>query len=190
MQNLYEQFTGIVVQHKDQDPGSAGAVRVKLLGYTDDLDDADQPWAYPVNATIEKTPKPGTYVDVRCTNGDRAFLRYHQGTGLDAWHSEEFRDGFPNMTVVDNGIYVLYDEKSHVTRERDMNTGYERRISQDGVTDITAPVGYSISGREQVPSSPVITAAAVNICTGKPIGQGSEFYSIPDYRIRTKRGIQ
>lgn len=186
MHQLYEQYTGIVVASKDIDPGHSGAVRVKLLGYTDDLDDADQPWAYPINSVVEKCPKPGTYLDVRCTNGDRAFLRYQQSSGIDGLHSSNFRDGYPNTTVIDNGIVIIYDEVNHILRENDVSSGYDRTVGSDGRTEITAPMGYAYSNRDQVPASPVITSCSVNVCTGKPIGQGSEFYSIPVFKLNTK----
>jgi hypothetical protein len=190
MQVFYERFTGIVVAAKNTPVNHPGAVRVKLIGYTDDLEDDMQPWVYPMRSVCEKSPEPGTYVEVVCTSADRSFLRYIPGTSLGGYLSPEFRDAHPNMVVTEIGHVMLYDRAERAITETDPNTGYERKVDEFGRTTLSAPAGYSISDRSSVPHAPVLTADSINLMCGKPMGQGSAYMSVPTFKNVSFTGAQ
>ena len=177
-----EYLDAIVVRSNDQDPLKAGAVRVKVIGFTDELDDVDQPWAYPMLGKTEKVPNPGSFVKIMVEHGDWAFLQYTQGTTTGQYLSDDYLSNYPDMTISDMGIYLKYDESSHELNEVDIYTGYNRKVDSDGVTSISTPLGFSISDKKRSDNSGVMTSDLVNICCGKPFGQGSQVYSVPTFK--------
>lgn len=177
---------GIVVG-KTNDPSASGSVRVKLLGFTDELDDNQQPWATPVVSSISNVPEIGTYVKVVVGNyGDPLFLQYiAQGTTPESYIPSEYIENYPNTVVSNMGIRYLYNKSLNITDETDITTGYNRNIDATGKTTITTPKSYSIESKDRVDASPVLTSDSVNLCTGRPVGQGSDYLSIPTFKETT-----
>ena len=185
MLDLSQTYEGRVVAYPETGV-SNGGVRVLIYGVTDGFKDSDQPIAYPRLTRTESVPVIGDYVQVSFPQGDFAFMTYDAGTNFGYRMSREYVAGYPNTVHVDAGISHVYDRTNGVYEEADPVSAYNRRVDATGVTDVTAPIGYSVVSGEETSSSRVVTEDSVNIMTGRPISQGSNFYKVPTFtRLET-----
>lgn len=73
---LFQAYYDGVVISDDVDPNHAGAVRVKIVGVTDDFDDTDQPFVLPCANSFMAVPTKGSWLRVEFENGDINNGRY------------------------------------------------------------------------------------------------------------------
>lgn len=177
-------YDAIVVASNLEDPGKIGSVRAKIIGLTDELDDNQQPWVQPAVNKTAKVPTVGTYLKVYFKNAqDQAFPVYLlQGISDGNYLPEEYRTGYPNITETDMGMFYFYNEATNEFRETDRTTAYERKVLPNGETQITTSNGYSYdTNNDRQENARVITEDMVNICTGRPIRQGTVLFKVPSF---------
>ena len=177
-------YDAVVVASNLDDPGKAGAVRARIIGLTDELEDNQQPWVQPAVNKVAKVPIVGTYLKVYFKNGqDHSFPVYlMQGISDGNFLPEEYRSDYPNITETDMGMFYFYNEATNEFRENDRTTAYERKVLPNGETQITTSNGYSYdSNNDRQENARVVTEDMVNICTGRPIRQGTSLFKVPSF---------
>lgn len=179
-----EIYDAIVVPSVLDDPTKSGAVRARIFGSTDTLEDDEQPWVQPDIGKIAKVPPVGTYLKVYFKNGgDRSFPVYiSQAISDGNYLPDNYRDEYPNVTETDMGMRYYYNESTNEYMEYDAVTGYQRRVSPGSDTSVSTNNSFSYDNdNNRVDNARVVTEDMVNICTGRPIRQGSTMYRVPSF---------
>lgn len=177
-------YDAVVVDNVNDNTNS-GAIRVNILGITDTFKENTLPWAYPVVGLVNKVPTKGTFVTIRFRQDDMMFLEYMPSTSLGGYLAPEYVENYPNVAVFDMGIVNTYDKSTNEFTERNDSTSYNRTVTSNGATEVSTPQGFSIVDGEEILAGRVVTEDTVNLMTGRPIKQGSEFYKIPTFNRET-----
>jgi len=98
-----DKYYDAVVVNDDVDPNHAGAVRVKVIGVTEELEDEQQPFAVPSVNSIQAVPTKGTYLRISFDEGDVNKPKYFQVSPEKTQLPEEYRDNYPNVAVSNLG---------------------------------------------------------------------------------------
>lgn len=153
-----------------------GFVKVKIYGVTDDLPNADQPWAEPAPQISFRVPRDGTSVLVYFKNGDIHFPVYtHQSTEADYKYipKEGIKEDYPDTQVIystQTGTKILHNSSNNTTSIN----------HESGVSIIITPLGaVEIKNAMRGPS--VNTLTALDICpfTHAPHGGGTSSFKVP-----------
>lgn len=176
-------YDGVVVYSADNDRYSGGSVRAIIYGWSDSLPDYQQPWVSPVGGTTQKVPAIGTPLKIYFEDNDPAMPMYLvQGVESNSFLHDTYRNEYPNTTVTDMGEILTRSNKStHEFVEENIQTGYSRLVDSKQKTEIQTTNGFSTIDNERATNSRVVTEDTVNVMTGRPIRQGSEFYKVPTF---------
>ena len=92
-------YTGIVVGGSN-DTMHRGAVRVKILGITNDYEDDEQPYVYPAITTgIQQVPQVGYYLRIRFVGGDINSGYYYAMSQTPNINPAVFTENYPDAAV-------------------------------------------------------------------------------------------
>ena len=188
-------YTGLVVGGSN-DTMHRGAVRVKILGITDDFDEDDQPYVYPAITTgLQQVPQIGYYVRIRFLNGDVQAGYYYGVSQTPNVAPAVFTENYPDVAVAnlgEDGFFYTHNRKTHITDI--VNPGNNSTLTWDasgfvtyesGTAHAQAGMGAKEGSGENLQH--VLTEGTIDIFTCMPvghnrsssgIGQGSEYLTI------------
>jgi len=184
-------YDGVVVSD-DIDPNRAGAVRVRIIGITDELDPKDQPWAIPAISSFISVPTTGTFLEIVFDEGDIHKPKYFKSSAEKTYLPRGYVAGYPDVAVGnlgDDDFFMTHRRKNkdtiieHPTRSNiywdsfgrivhDSELAYEENKDQAGTAN------EEIGGSRVLP---VLTQGTVDIFTCRVFGagemamQGSEY---------------
>ena len=172
-------YYDVQVVSDEIDPNKNGAVRVKILGYTDTYDDGDQPFVLPALLGTFAVPETGSKLQVKFDNGDINMGRYYFVSVDDKYIPKDYRDNYPYVAITNLGTFNFYMTHDRSTNTTTINHPSNTTITINELGEIThdAESGYTNTEGKVFP---VITGASIDIFTCTPIGagQGSEYLSI------------
>ena len=188
-------YTGLVVGGSN-DTMHRGAVRVKILGITDEFDDDDQPYVYPAITTgLQQVPQIGYYLRIRFLNGDVQAGYYYGVSQTPNVAPAVFTENYPDVAVAnlgEDGFFYTHNRKTHITDI--VNPGNNSTLTWDasgfvtyesGTAHAQAGMGAKEGSGENLQH--VLTEGTIDIFTCMPvghnrassgIGQGSEYLTI------------
>lgn len=179
------------------DANHAGAVRVKIIGVTDDLDIKDQPFVLPVVNSIMAVPTKGTMLRVEFENGDVNTGRYTHWSATTAALPKEYIDNYPNVAVSNLGsdLFIMIHNRAAketvITHDSSSRVIWDSdgRISHD--SDLAyGNAGLGAKGGTGSKIQPVLTGGTIDIfcCTPMGASQGSEYLHVSHVSKKTVEG--
>ena len=193
MQKFSDKYYVGVVVSSDVDPNRAGAVRVKIIGVTDELDIKDQPFAIPAINPLTGVPTKGTYLEIRFDEDDIHKPKYFNASAERNYLPADYvNDGYPDIVVGNLGgdfFSMRHDRKKKDTlinhpSESDILWDNFGRIAHDSEHAYEENADQVGTANEEIGGSrilPVLTQGTVDIFTcrvfgaGKQAMQGSEY---------------
>jgi hypothetical protein len=169
------------------DPNKAGAVRIKVLGVTDDFDDKDQPFAFPVVSSLMAVPTKGTYLRVEFEDGDINQGRYVGWSPEKTPLPKEYVDAYPNVAVANLGGDMFHMVHNRASRSTVITHPSLSSVTWDESGRLThdSDLGYGNAGRGAKNGNgkkiqPVLTGGTIDVFTCTPVGpgQGSEYLHV------------
>lgn len=188
-------YIGLVVNGSN-DTMHRGAVRVKVLGITDNFEDDEQPYVYPAITTgIQQVPQVGYYLRIRFMNGDINSGYYYGMSQTQDVVPAGFNEYYPDVAVAnlgEDGFFYTHNRQTHITDIA--NPGNNSTFTWDASGFITYESGtaHSNSGMGSKQGTGenlqhVLTEGTIDIFTCMPVGhnrsnsglgQGSEYMTI------------
>ena len=172
------------------DPNKNGAVRVKILGYTDSYAEDEQPFVFPALIGTFAVPESGSKLQIKFDHGDINMGRYYFVSVDDSYIPKEYKDNYPYVAITNLGAFDFYMSHDRSTNTTVINHPSNTTITIDGLGEIThdAESGYT---NDVGKVFPVITEASIDIFCCTPIGdgQGSEYLSITHISKNTVSAI-
>ena len=173
-----------------------GAVRVKVLGITNDFADDEQPYVYPAITTgIQQVPQVGYYVRVRFLGGDINSGYYYGVSQTPNIAPAEFTENYPDVAVAnlgEDGFFYTHNRHTHITEIS--NPGNNSQLTWDASGFVTyesnvacAQSGMGAKGNTGENVQHVLTEGTIDIFTCMPVGhnrkasglgQGSEYLAV------------
>lgn len=193
MQRFNDTYYDAIVVNDDIDPTKSGAVRVKIIGITDELDIKDQPFAIPAVNLLTGVPTPGTYLEIRFDEGDIHKPKYFGASAEKTYLPNDYvNDGYPDIAVGNLGgdfFSMRHDRKKKDTliqhpSDSDILWDSFGRISHDSEYAYEENADQAGTANEEIGGSrvlPVLTQGTVDIFTCRVFGagemamQGSEY---------------
>ena len=193
MAKLLDKWYDAVVVNDDLDTRHQGAVRVVIIGVTDELKPEQQPWALPGVDKLQSVPVVGTTLRVVFEDGDIQRPRYFQISAEQTALPKEFVTDYPNVA-----IGYLGDPRFMMTHNRVIpNTIITHPSYSTIIWDSFGTIlhesekGYNNMGQgaksgKGTKNHLVLTEATIDIFTCTPFGnnidnggasQGSEYLS-------------
>jgi len=173
-----------------------GAVRVKVLGITNEFDNDEQPYVYPAITTgIQQVPQIGYYVRVRFLNGDINCGYYYGMSQTANVAPSVFTENYPDVAVGnlgEDGFFYTHNRHTHISEI--VNPGNNSQLTWDAAGFVTyesnvahrnAGMGAKSNTGENLQH--VLTEGTIDIFTCMPvghnrrssgIGQGSEYLTV------------
>ena len=171
------------------DPNKNGAVRAKIIGYTDSYADDEQPFVLPALLGTFAVPETGSKLQVKFDYGDINMGRYYFVSVDDKYIPKEYRDNYPYVAITNLGTFDFYMTHNRATNTTVINHPSNTTITVNALGQIThdAESGYT---KAEGKVFPVITEASIDIFTCMPIGagQGSEYLSVTHISKNTVNG--
>lgn len=182
-------YEGVVVSD-EVDPYHAGAVRVRIIGITDDLKPNQQPWAIPSIQNHSGVPTKGTVLEISFDEGDINKPKYFNFSTEKSYLPAAYVQNYPHVTVVNLGgdfFKMFHDRNSKNTLITHPSNSV---IAWDnfGTVIHDSDNGYENSGqgaKEQTGQKihPVLTEGTIDIFCCTPVGfgdahQGSEYLKV------------
>ncbi len=188
-------YIGVVVGGSN-DINHRGAVRVKILGVTDDYEDEFQPYIYPAITTgIQQVPQIGYYLRVRFMDGDINNGYYYGMSQTKDIASAAFTEYYPDVAVAnlgEDGLFYTHNRQTHITDI--VNPGNNSTLTWDAsgfatYESSTAHAQAGMGAKEGTGENlqHVLTEGTIDIFTCMPVGhnrsssglgQGSEYLTI------------
>ena len=193
MQKFSDKYYDGVVVSSDIDPNRAGAVRVKIIGLTDELDIKDQPFAIPAINSLTGVPTAGTYLEIRFDEDDIHKPKYfNSSTEKNYLPTDYVNDGYPDIAVGNLGgdfFSMRHDRKKKDTlinhpSESDILWDNFGRIAHDSEhayeenADQVGTANAEIGGSRILP---VLTQGTVDIFTCRVFGAGTQAMQGSEY---------
>lgn len=192
MQKFNNQYYEGRVVNNDVDPNHAGAVRVKILGITDDLADKDQPFAIPALNLLTGVPTAGTYLEIIFDEGDIHKPKYFGSSSEKTYLPKDYVSSYPDVAVANLGddfFSMRHDRQKKdtlITHPTDSDILWDNfgRISHDSELAYSQNADQAGTANEAIGGSkvlPVLTQGTVDIFTCRVFGageiamQGSEY---------------
>lgn len=182
MSKLLDKYYEAEVVSDEIDPNHAGAVRAKIIGYTDNLSLDYQPFVFPSLTAMQAVPSKGSKLTVIFDQGDINMGKYTQVSSESKYLPEDYTSNYPNVAVSNLGdvsFLMKHDRSSNTTTithpSDDIIT-----INDFGTITLENNKAYAVDG---LSSLPVLTEGTVDVfcCTvfGRGVAnQGSEYLSI------------
>lgn len=184
---LDQRYYDAIVISDEIDPHHAGAVKVRIIGVTDDFDDKDQPTASPVVNSMMAVPTKGSYLRVEFEDGDINGGRYtHVSPDKNAL-PKEYVDQYPNVAVTNLGGDLFHMIHNRASRSTVITHPSLSQLTWDESGRIThdSDMGYGNAGFGAKNGSgskiqPVLTGGTVDVfsCTAFGSTQGSEYLHV------------
>jgi len=189
-----------VVVSNQVDPQMRGAVRARIIGYTDEIDDDAQPYVYPELGDANAVPEKGYYLRVRFYKNDITTGRYIAVSQTkNGFYASEYnsKSNYPNIAVYNCGgdeFLRTYDRSKQLSQIDCPNGGH---ITWDGESKILmhsdksyANAGDGAKQESGKDDHNVLTEASIDIFTCMPVGhgminQGSEYLTISHVSKKT-----
>jgi hypothetical protein len=190
MSKLLDKYYDAEVISDEIDPNHGGAVRVRILGVTDQLDDKDQPWVIPSVNSQQAVPTKGTKLRVAFDEGDINQGKYFQWSPEITYLPQEYIDDYPNVSVSNLGGDFFIMVHNRRTRDTIITHPSESSVTWDNFGTIThdSDRGYKNAGlgandNNGTKIHPVLTEATIDVFCCTPIGhginlQGSEYMKV------------
>lgn len=194
---LFQAYYDAVVISDEVDPNHAGAVRVKVIGVTDEFDQQDQPYVLPCANSFMAVPTKGSWLRVEFEDGDINRGRYtHVSADLNFYPSE-YRDNYPNVAYKNLGSDLFKmihyrDAKETLIRHDSSST-----IRWDSLGVITHDsdlayqnAGYGAKGGAGQKVQAVLTGGTIDVfcCTPVSSQNGSEYFWVSHVSRATVEG--
>ena len=185
-------YDGVVISN-DVDPNRAGAVRVKIIGITDELDIKDQPFAIPAVNALTGVPTEGTFLEIRFDEGDIHKPKYFNSSAEAAYLPNDYvNDGYPDIAVANLGgdnFSMRHDRKQRNTlfnhpSESDVLWDEFGRIAHDSEHAYEENSDQVGTANEEIGGSkilPVLTQGTVDIFTCRAFGAGADAMQGSEY---------
>ena len=188
-------YTAIVVGGSN-DIMHRGAVRVKILGITNDFSDDEQPYVYPAITTgLQQVPQIGYYLRVRFLHGDVNNGYYYGVSQTPNIAPAVFTENYPDVAVAnlgEDGFFYTHNRKTHITDI--VNPGNNSQITWDASGFVTyesnvahGNAGMGAKDNKGENLQHVLTEGTIDIFTCMPVGhnrktsglgQGSEYLTV------------
>lgn len=194
MNRLTDPYYDAIVISDEVDPNHGGAVRIKVFGVTEDLDDKDQPFAIPSVNSQQAVPTKGTLLRVTFEEGDINQPKYIQTSPEKTYLPEEFTADYPNVAVSNLGDDFFIMTHNRRTKDTNITHPSESVITWDAFGTITHDsdkgyknAGYGASSNRGQKIHPVLTEATIDVFCCTPVGnntgngganQGSEYLKV------------
>lgn len=190
MTKLNDAYYDAIVISDKVDPLSMGAVKVKILGVTEKLEDNDQPWALPSVNSIQAVPTKGTNLQVVFDEGDVNKPKYISWSPKKSALPQAFVNQYPNIAVSnlgDDQFIMVHDRAKRETgiihpSNSSISWNSLGQIIHDSEKGYNNAGAYRGSGGTKIHS--VLTEATIDIFCCTPVGnniaaggayQGSEY---------------
>ena len=172
-----------------------GAVRVKILGLTNEFEDDDQPYVYPaLTSGLQQVPQIGYYLRVRFMDGDVHCGYYYGMSATPNYLPGDYSEYYPDVAVAnlgEDGFFYTHNRKTHITNIE--NPGNNTTlvwdasgfVTYEAATAADSGMGAKEGSGENVQH--VLTEGTIDIFTCMPvghnrkmsgIGQGSEYLGV------------
>ena len=196
MLNLKDKsFDGIVVDSAI-DPGKHGAVRVKIIGLTDDLENKFQPLAIPVVNGMTAVPTVGSKLRIYFEDGDIHQPKYTHVSANTGVLPGDYVDEYPNVSYTNMGGDEFYNVHNRATKNTTFFHPSNSTLTWDSFGKVThdSDTGSEVAGRgakqgQGAKIQPVLTGGTVDLFTATPFGadQGSDYFEVT-HMARKKSG--
>lgn len=188
-------YTGIVVGGSN-DTMHRGAVRVKILGITNDYEDDEQPYVYPAITTgIQQVPQVGYYLRIRFVGGDINSGYYYAMSQTPNINPAVFTENYPDAAVAnlgEDGFFYTHNRHTHISKITNPGNNSELTWDASGFVTYESNVAHGNAGmgaksNEGENLQHVLTEGTIDIFTCMPVGhnrassglgQGSEYLTI------------
>ncbi len=200
-----DKYYDAIVVNDDVDPNHAGAVRVKIFGVTDGLEEEQQPFALPTVDGIQAVPTKGSYLRISFDAGDVNKPKYFQVSPEKSFLPEDYVDQYPNVSVSNLGGDFFIMTHDRAAKNTIITHPSASRIQWDEKGRIAheSDKGYDNAGRgaykgrgEKLQS--VLTEGTVDVFCCTPVGnnienggafQGSEYFFVTHISKSTVNAI-
>lgn len=200
-----DQYYDAIVINDDVDPNHAGAVRVKIFGVTEELENEQQPFASPSVNSIQAVPTKGTYLRVSFDEGDVNKPKYFQVSPEKTQLPQEFRDNYPNVSVANLGGDFFLMVHDRAEKNTLITHPSASKIQWDGRGRVAhdSDKGYDNAGRNAFRGrgeklQAVLTEGTIDVFCCTPVGnnledggafQGSEYFFVTHISKSTVNAI-
>ena len=142
-------YTGIVVGGSN-DTMHRGAVRVKILGITNDYEDDEQPYVYPAITTgIQQVPQVGYYLRIRFVGGDINCGYYYAMSQTPNINPAVFTENYPDAAVAnlgEDGFFYTHNRHTHISKITNPGNNSELTWDASGFVTYESNVAHGNAG--------------------------------------------
>lgn len=194
---LFQAYYDAVVISDEIDPNHAGAVRVRVIGVTDEFNDSDQPFVLPCANSFMAVPTKGSWLRVEFSDGDINMGRYtHVSADLN-FYPEEYLQNYPNVAYKNLGsdiFKMIHYRDAKETMIRHDSSSSIRWDSLGVIThdsDLAYPnAGYGAKGGSGQKVQAVLTGGTIDVfcCTPVSSQNGSEYFWVSHVSRETVEG--
>ena len=186
-----------VVVTNEIDPNHAGAVRVRIIGITDDFQDKEQPFVLPIVSSFMAVPTKGTFLRVEFEDGDINRGLYTSMSASTTMLPKEYVDNYPNVAVTNLGSDIFHLVHNRQSKETVITHDSSSKITwnSDGALVHDSDLAYNNAGYGAKQNAgtkiqPVLTGGTVDVfcCTAFGLTQGSEYLSVSHVSKKTVDG--
>ena len=182
---LFQAYYDAVVISDEIDPNHAGAVRVRVVGVTDEFGDSDQPFVLPCANSFMAVPTKGSWLRVEFEDGDINRGRYTHVSADINFYPDEYLQNYPNVAYKNLGSDIFKmihyrDAKETTIRHDSLST-----IRWDSLGVIThdsdlahTNAGYGAKHGAGQKVQAVLTGGTIDVfcCTPVSSQNGSEYF--------------
>jgi len=176
-----------VVVASSIDPGKHGAIRVKVYGLTDSLEDEMQPQALPIVSSMTAVPTVGSIVSIYFEDGDIHQPKYTHVSASTRALPDDYIKQYPNVSYSNLGGDDFFMVHDRANRSTIMSHPSNSTITWDDTGKVThdsdlgsskAGIGAKDGTGNKIQS--VLTGGTVDIFSATPFGspQGSAYFEV------------
>lgn len=184
-----------IVISDEVDRTLSGAVRISIIGITDNIEDDFQPLALPAVDASMGVPTKGTYLKVYFEDGDIHQPIYLQSSPQKSYLPEEYINNYPNVSVSNLGSDFFQMTHNRAERRTIIDHDSESSLTWDAFGALThdSDKAYENTGRGAKNGNgqkiqPVLTEGTINPFTARPMFGGSEYLKVSHISKSTVTG--
>ena len=187
---LNDKYYDAIVIGNEVDVNHQGAVRVKILGITEELKDDQQPFALPGTNSITAVPTRGTYLKVSFDEGDINKPKYFDFSPDKNYLPQEYWEEYPHVAVANLGgdFFIMTHNRDQketlITHPSDstINWNFFGTIIHESDNGY-GNAGMGADSGQGAKIQPVLTQGTVDVFCCTPVGegqtlQGSEYLQV------------
>ena len=190
MGKLNDSYYDAIVISDEIDTNHEGAVRIKILGITDNLKNEDQPFALPSVDYMMAVPTKGSYLKVSFDEGDINKPKYFAVSAQKSYLPQSYVEEYPNISVNNLGgdDYIQYHDRNNKNTLTVHPSNATLIWNNFGEIVLDSENAYNNTGtganeEQGTKIHSVLTEASIDIFTCKPFGRGiakrgSEYLSV------------